>query len=213
MSRPHLYIQLYKKLYIKLFVMLSLSVLSSGSHAGQPYLEENRVTYIEKVLQAFRQTKLQNIINTYSYINAVEKNNCRSSLSDLKVECLLSFAKNNCSASGGPQSRDNCKLYSDIVIVNKLSENVFIKRSERYRLTQNTSDDFRTALTNRLQQKYGKIVTHFSLTQWSECEKDDLKCLAAGLDQFCLDYTNSQSLSWQYCMSASLWFIGTSIQD
>jgi hypothetical protein len=210
MSRIFFSIRLYIKLSIKLFVILPLSVLSFGGHASQPYLEENRVAYVEKILQAFRQTKLQNIINTYRYIYAVEKNNCRSSLSDLKVECLLSFAKNNCSASVGPQSRNNCELYSDIVIVNKLSENVFIKRSERYHITRNTSDDYRTALTNRLRQKYGRIVTHFSLTQWSECGKDDLKCLAAGLDQFCLDYTNSHSLSWQYCMSASLWFIGTS---
>jgi hypothetical protein len=192
---------------------MALLLLSFGSHASQPYLEESRVTYIEKVLKAFRQTKLQNIINTYRYINAVEKNNCRSSLSDLKVECLLSFAKNNCSASGDPQSRDRCELYTDIVIVNKLSESVFIKRSERYRITRNTSDDFRTALTNKLRQKYGKIVAHFSLSPWSECLKEDFKCLAKGLDQFCLDYTNSQSLSWQYCISASLWFIGTSKQD
>jgi len=202
-------------LYIKLCVALSFVTASFCSQAAQPYLEEpylkeNRVAYIEKVLQAFRQTKLQNIINTYRYINAVERNNCRSALSDLKVECLLSFAKNNCSAAGGAKLRDNCELYSDIIIVNKLSESVFINRSERYRVTRKSSDDFRTALTNRLQQKYGKLVTQFSLTPWSECKKDDLKCLASGLDQFCLDYTNSKSLSWQYCTSASLWFIGTS---
>ena len=180
------------------------------SVAAEPYLKENRVAYVEKVLQAFHQTKLQNIINTYSYINVVERNNCRSTLSDLKVECLLSFAKKNCSAVGSKKLRVNCELYSDIVIVNKLSEHIFINRSERYHVTRNSSDDFRTALTNRLQQKYGKLVTQFSLTPWSECKKDDLKCLASGLDQFCLDYTNSKSLSWQYCTSASLWFIGTS---
>jgi hypothetical protein len=176
----------------------------------EPYLEENRVAYIEKVLRAFDQTKLQQIINTYRYINVVERNNCRSSLSDLKVQCLLSFARKNCSAARSAESRSNCELYSDIVIVNKLSESVFISRSERYHVTRNSSDDFKTALTNRLQQKYGKLVTRFYLTSWSECEKDDLKCLATGLDQFCLDYTNTESLSWQYCMSASLWFIGTS---
>ena len=204
-------------LYIKLCAALSLVTVSFCGEAAQPYLEkpyleENRVAYIEKVLQAFRQTKLQHIINTYSYINAVERNNCRSALSDLKVQCLLSFAKKNCAAAGGVKLRDNCELYSDIIIVNKLSESVFINRSERYRVTRKSSDDFRTALANRLQQKYGKLVTQFSLTSWSECKKDDLKCLAIGLDKFCLDYTNSKSLSWQYCTSASLWFIGTSKQ-
>jgi len=203
-------LSLYIKLFISLSMTLSLVTVSFGSGAAQPYLDENRVAYIETVLQAFRQTKLQHIMNTYRYINAVERNNCRSALSDLKVECLLSFAKKNCSATRSARSSDHCELYSDIVIVNKLSENVFINRSERYRVTRNSSGDVRAALTNRLQQKYGKLVTQFSLTPWSDCEKDDLPCLATGLDQFCLDYTNSKSLSWQYCMSASLWFIGTS---
>ena len=200
----------YLKPYLQVFAALSLLSASFGGSAAQPYLKENRVAYIESVLQAFRHTKLQKIINTYSYINVVERNNCRSTLSDLKVECLLSFAKKNCSAAGSTKLRNYCELYSDIIITNKLSENVFIRRSERYRVTRNNNYDFRTALSNRLQQKYGKLVTRFSLTSWSECEKDDLRCLATGLDQFCLDYTNSKSLSWQYCMSASLWFIGTS---
>ena len=203
--------------YSQLCLIFLLTMLSYGpgfgSEAAQPYLQENRVVYIEKALNAFQETKLQNIMNTYRYINVVERNNCRSTLSDLKVECLLSFARNNCSTYTEQQSRENCELYSDIIIVNKLSESAFIKRSERYRVTRNTKVDFRTALTNRLQQKYGKLVTNFYLAVGSECDNEDLRCLAKGLDQFCLDYTNAKSLSWQYCTSASLWFIGTSKQD
>jgi hypothetical protein len=199
--------------YIQLALILLLLVVNNGSEAAQPYLEENRVLYIEKALKAFQETKLQDIINTYKYINVVERNNCRSSLSDLKVECLLSFARENCSTYGDRKLRENCELYSDIIIVNKLSESAFIKRSERYRVTRNTKEDFRTALENRLEQKYGKLVTHFYLTDRSECSSEDLRCLANGLDQFCLDYTNAKSLSWQYCASASLWFIGTSKEN
>lgn len=199
--------------YSQLILLLLLMMPGYDSQAAQPYLQENRVLYIEKALKAFQETKLQNIINTYKYINVVERNNCRSSLSDLKVECLLSFARNNCSTYGKQRSRENCELYSDIIIVNKLSESAFIKRSERYRVTRNSKEDYRTALTNRLQQKYGKLVTDFYLTDGSECDNEDLRCLAAGLDQFCLDYTNAKSLSWQYCTSASLWFIGTSKQN
>ncbi len=203
--------------YSRLCLIFLLTMLSYGpgygSEADQPYLQENRVLYIEKALKAFQETKLQNIFNTYKYINVVERNNCRSTLSDLKVECLLSFARNNCSTYAEQRSRENCELYSDIIIVNKLSESAFIKRSERYRVTKNTKVDFRTALTNRLQQKYGKLVTNFYLTVGSECDNEDVRCLAKGLDQFCLDYTNAKSLSWQYCTSASLWFIGTSKQD
>ena len=201
------------KAYSQLTLVILLMMLHQGSEAAQPYLQESRVAYIEKALKAFQETKLQNIINTYRYINVVERNNCRSTLSDLKVECLLSFSRKNCSTYGTQKLRDNCELYSDIIIVNKLSESVFIKRSERYRVSRNSKDDFRTALTNRLQQKYGKLATDFFLSAGSECGNEDMKCLAKGLDQFCLDYTNSNSLSWQYCTSASLWFIGTSKQD
>lgn len=192
--------------FIILFGMLS----SSNSHAEKPYLEANRTSYISNVLQAFSETKKNKLFNTYSYINVIENNNCRSSLSDLKVECLLSYAKNNCSTIKNTRSKNNCELYSDIIVVNKLSEKTFVNRTERYRMLKNTRYDFRTAMSNRLQQKYSRIVTEYFLNRDSDCDNKDFNCLAEGLDTFCLNYTNTRSLSWQYCMSASIWFIGTS---
>ena len=200
----------YMKPLLVIWLAHILVTASFAASADEPYLKNNRVSYIENVLRSFRQTKLRNIMNTYSYINVVERNNCRSTLSDLKVECLLSFAKKNCSALNGSNNRNNCELYSDIIITNKLSEHVFINRSERYHVTRDSGVDFRTALANRLQQKYGKLVTEFSLAAESDCANDDYSCLAQGLDKFCLGYTNAKSLSWQYCVSASLWLIGTS---
>jgi hypothetical protein len=193
--------------------LLIILVVSPDSYAGNPYLEKNRVAYITGVLRAFSETAIHNIYNTYSYINVVENNNCRSSLSDLRTECLLSYARKNCNETTSAELRDNCELYSDVIVVNKLSEKAFLDRTERYRLLKNTNDDFRTAMASRLQQKYSRIVTHFSLTDGSDCNNNDFACLAKGLDQFCLDYTNTQSLSWQHCVSASLWFIGTSKKD
>lgn len=194
-------------LYISLLAPLAVG---TSCYANEPYLEKNRVAYIEKILKAFSETTMLNIYNTYSYIYVVEKNNCRSSMPDLRAECLLSYAKINCGETGSAELKHNCELYSDIIVVNKLSENIFVNRSERYHMLENTRDDFRTTLDTRLQQKYARIVTQFSLTEEADCESKDFGCLAKGLDQFCLDYTNTQSLSWQYCMSASLWFIGTS---
>jgi hypothetical protein len=193
--------------------LLLILMFSSSCYANKPYLERNRVAYISNVMQAFSETTLHDISNTYSYINIVETNYCRSSLSDLGTECLMSYAKQNCGETGGTDSRASCELYSDVIVVNKLSEKDFIGRSERYRMLKNTSDDFRTAMASRLQQKYARIVTHFSLTEGSDCDNGDFDCLAKGLDQFCLDYTNKQSLSWQHCVSAALWFIGISKRD
>ena len=195
---------------LKLLVCFIVLIFSSHSYAEKPYLEENRVDYIAKVLQAFNNTRVTDIFNTYSYITVVENNNCRSSSSNLKIECLLSYAKSNCEEIRNAKLRDSCELYSDIIIVNKLSEKIFVTRTERYRMLRNTSYDYRTAMASRLQQKYSRIVTEYYLTKGSECGDEEFDCLAKGLDQFCLDYTNSHSLSWQYCMSATLWFIGTS---
>lgn len=200
-------------LYINAFLILLGLFVSSNSYANKPYLQENRVTYISNVLQAFSETPVNTISNTYSYINVIENNNCRSSLSDLKVECLLSYAKNNCKETRSAKSRSNCELYSDIIVVNKMSEKTFVNRTERYRMLRNTSYDFRTAMTSRLQQKYSRIVTEFFLKKETDCGDKGFECLARGLDQFCLGYTNTHSLSWQYCVSASLWFIGTSKID
>ena len=197
-------------LHINVFLVFIGLTVSPNSYAEKPYLDENRIIYISKVLQAFSETPINKIFNTYSYVNVIENNNCRSSSSDLKVECLLSYARNNCKETRNTKLKNNCELYSDIIVVNKLSEKTFVSKSERYRMLKNTSYDFRTVMTGRLQQKYSKIVTEFFLTGRANCGDEDFACLAKGLDKFCLDYTNTHSLSWQHCMSASLWFIGTS---
>jgi len=197
-------------IFINILVILAVS---SSSYASDHYLKKNRVVYISNVMRAFSETQIHDIINMYSYISVVDRNNCRSSLSDLRVECLLGYAKKSCKEAGNAESVDNCKLYSDIIVVNKLSENTFVNKSERYRMLKNTNDDYKTVMARRLQQKYAKIVTHFSLSEGSDCGNDEFQCLARKLDQFCLEYTNTHSLSWQYCTSASLWFIGTSDKD
>lgn len=199
-------------LYLQALISITISLFSAVCFAENPYIEQNRIKYITNVLQAFGETPVNKIMNTYSFINVIENNSCRSSLSDLKIECLLSYAKNNCKETRSEKLKSNCELYSDIIIVNKLSEKTFVNRSERYRMLKNTSYDFRTAMANRLQEKYSRIITEFYLTKGSTCDDNDFECLARKLDKFCLDYTNTKSLSWQYCTSASIWFIGTSKQ-
>jgi len=194
----------------KIFVGIFLLAIWVNGYADKPYQDENRITYTEKVLRAFDETKLSNLLNTYRYINVVDINNCRSSVSDLQVKCLLSHAEKNCNELPNQKQKRACEFYSDVIITNKLSEKAFISTSERYRISNMKEYSFRTAFENRLLQKYARIVTQFSLSNAANCENNDFHCLALALDQFCLDYTNSNSLSWQYCMSASLWFIGTS---
>ena len=193
--------------------LLVLIVIAKQSLANEPYLDQNRQAYIASVLQAFGETSMLDISNTYEYISVAERNHCRSSLSDLRTDCLLSYARKNCATADNAESLSSCELYSDVIVVNKLSTKSFINRTERYRMLTNKKSDFREAMTNRLQQKYARIVTQFSMTDAADCRDTDFNCLSRGLDQFCLDYANTQSLSWQHCIGASLWFIGTAKQN
>lgn len=197
--------------FVHLLLLVAVSADSqTGKSKAQPYLEDGRVSYISGALQAFNTTKLQRIHNTESYINAIDRNNCQSNLSSLRSECMLNYAKENCQSLRGKQAKNACQHYSDIIIVNKLSESNFIDKSERYRIAKNAADgDIRKAMSTRLQQKYARIVTQYALSSWSDCGAEDMPCQASGVDKFCLDYTNRESLSWQYCVGAMVWFMGT----
>ncbi len=203
--------------FVLVGLFLSLSALTEEqAQDDQPYLKQSRVEYITGATEAFNNTKLQSIYNTESYIHAIDRNNCQSNLSSLRLECLVNYAKENCQSLRGKRAQMACQQYSDIIIVNKLSEAQFIDKSERYRIAKNAAGgDVRTAMNARLQQKYARIATRFALSELSNCKDTkqadtSLECLADGIDNFCLDYTNRESLSWQYCVGALVWFLGTS---
>lgn len=188
-------------------VMLLVTAVDAG--ARQPYLEDNREHYIASVLTAFDETDLTTINNTYRYIDVVRRNNCRSSASDLRADCLLSYARKNCETAGSALEVKHCALYSDVIVVNKLNEGVFIGRSERFGIMRGKRGKYRDVVASRIQQKYARIVTHFSISGGADCSAGDFNCMARELDKFCLDYANTESLSWHHCVSASLWMIGT----
>ncbi|WP_144394679.1 hypothetical protein [Pleionea sediminis] len=195
-----------KQLTTPLILLVFCGLLAAET---MPYQQQSRIDYIEKVLVAITSAQEKDIDNVNSYINVVDRNNCASNLSSLRTQCLIQYAMDNCKSLRSQKKKLNCELYSDIIVVNKLSEVVFIPRSERYQILKNNTGNSRQIIVNRLEQKYSRLVTQFSLTPEANCKGDDYQCLAQGLDKFCLDYTNQKSLSWQYCMSAIVWFIGT----
>jgi hypothetical protein len=186
-----------------------LVIVISEAQASLPYLEGNRQHYIVSVLTAFNETNLITINNTYRYLDVARRNNCRSSASDLRADCLLSYARKNCESAGNALDIKYCELYSDVIVVNKLNEGVFIGRSERYGIMKGKRGNYRDVLANRILQKYARIVTHFSIAGGAECSSWDYNCMSQKLDRFCLDYANTQSLSWHHCVGATLWIIGT----
>ncbi len=192
--------------------VLAWLLLGKVMAAEQPYLEQSRRDYIASALQAFFEAGELEIANTQEYLDVAERNSCRASNSDLRTDCLLSYAARNCDAVANQRNAANCQFYSDVMVVNKLSQDAFITRSERYRILSSNSSDGRGAIEGRLQQKYARLVAHFSLTDAANCGNTDFSCLARSLDRFCLDYANTQSLSWQHCVGAAVWFMGTARQ-
>lgn len=188
------------------YFFLNIEVKASG----KPYHRENRISYIENSLKAFQNTTTRNLTNTRKYIVIVDRNNCRSNLSDLRVACLLRFAKDNCKSMKAMNENKFCGFYSDIMIVNQLSENLFISRAEQYQLLKDQQDKNLDATVSFLQQKYARLATLFSFSQTLDCQSNDLTCLSKQLDNFCLNYSNQHNLSWQYCVAAIVDFIGMS---
>lgn len=194
----------------KAFFLLCLLAFQSFADIEQPYLQQGRVDYISGAIDAFENTKLQRIHNTENYIYAIDRNSCQSGLTNLRMQCMLNYAQENCRSLTNNKAKVACRYYSDIIVVNKLSEPYFLDKNERYRIAKNAkSNEVHEAMAARLQQKYAGIATRFALYDHPDCTDDDLECRARAIDTFCLAYTNSESLSWQYCVAALVWFIGT----
>jgi len=191
------------------FAVILIILGMSESFSEEIYEQGNRKSYIQESLDALRHTDSKIVVDVHNYISAIERNNCRSSIESLKIECLLSAAKSNCEEKRTESLKKKCDLFSDIIVINKLSGKNFLSRRERYRMMK-TSQNYRKTLLKELRRKYAEVATDFSLTNRSDCKSTDTKCLAEGIDQFCLGYADFKDLSWQYCVGALVWFIGTS---
>ncbi len=175
-----------------------------------PYLKDSRIDYIANSLLAMQATKPHILENTRQYISVVDTNNCQSDLLRLRLNCLMSFAEKNCKSLKEKQTRTACKYYSDIIVSNRLGEKLFLSKGEEYRLAKtHSSAELKAARSQKLRQKYASIATQFILSESSNCKIKDHTCMATGLDEFCASYTNKHNLSWNYCVSATLWLMSS----
>ena len=195
---------------MKWILMLIIGLTSSMefAFAEGAYDRKNRIKYIESSLHALKKEDLKSVLDVVQYIAYIDRTMCRSSIESLKINCLLSAAKSNCREKSSDLLKKRCNFYSDIIVINKLSERKFISRRERYRMMKH-SKNYRKTLLKELNRRYASVATDFSLTKRSKCGHDDFNCLAKGINQFCLGYADFKDLSWQYCVGALTWFIGT----
>ncbi len=169
------------------------------------YTSENRINYVQQMLDAFGKSNQNMLKNIRNYIQAVDNNRCRSAYADLKTRCLLDAAETNCRQRSGRDNQRNCRLISDVMVANKLGEKEFLDTQTRYRIMKKNKK-FRPAIRNELRRRYAELVTEFGLSRFYEPNPGGL---AAGIDGYCRHITHKRGLSWQYCISAIVWFIGT----
>lgn len=174
-----------------------------------------RTQQIQDRLESFQSENLQGTLDTVEYLQVMARNECRSSFEPLKIMCLIDFAKKNCKGKAGKKNKENCEGFSDVALVNKLSENHFVGAKERYQLMNTMSSSsseggvYRKSLVKRLQVHYAQMATEFLLSQDRPCLDKDFNCLASAMDRYCVQMADTKNLSWQHCVSALVWFVRT----
>lgn len=168
---------------------------------------DQRVAYIAGLLDAIAATDRGELTSTSNYIYAVERNKCQAPVESLHVGCLLEAAARNCSQRPGA-ARARCERVSDTIITNRLSERAFLSEDDRYRLMENQRD-YRAAFERELLARYALVVAELVTSRHFPGSAVDSPALAAGIEGFCRALSGRRALSWQYCVAAIVWFVGT----
>jgi hypothetical protein len=145
------------------------------------------------------------VTDTARYITAVERNKCRAPEQSIRVGCLLEAVAQNCRQRDAA-SRERCQQISDVIVTNRLSEPIFIPKDVRYRLL-NEQRDFKLALSRELRAQYALRVSEMMMSRHFTDASE--AALARGIDGYCSEVSGSRDLSWQYCVAAVVWFVGT----
>jgi hypothetical protein len=172
------------------------------------YGPSERVAYLRDALAALGEARPAELSDTSGYIDVMDRNECRSAYRLLRARCLVGVAARTCRGQRRRDKRRACKLISDIVVTNKLSEGHFVNTTERFMIMRQ-HQDFRHHMRAELHRRYGALVTELTLSRHFRCAPDDRECLANGIHDFCIDYADTRSLSWQHCAAAVTWFIST----
>lgn len=188
---------------------LVLVCIATTAHADTSPGREERVAYITSVLDALDASDPSMLANTASYIQVTERNKCQAPVESLRVGCLLEAASRNCH---NQKERDHCNRASDVIVTNRLSEKLFLPTDVRFKIMEKASD-YRVALQRELRRRYALLVAELVMTPHWPGSKATSTQLATGIEAFCRDVAGSRDMSWQYCVGAVVWFIGTDGKD
>jgi len=196
-------------------LLLTLLSLVFLEEAQSSIYEESRLQqYIEDTLEAILKTDSNALTNADEYVETIAHSRCSSSRLALRMECLIQETKRYCNTLRQAMEQKDCRLYSDILIVNRLSEDAFLNSSEKYSIMSKYKD-YRKQIGKELLYKYSAIVAEFKISgeleeSWFGESLPPNKKLARGIRNFCSEFSNRNKISWQSCVGAVVWFIGIS---
>jgi len=189
-------------------IILFVAGLVVVAPPDRQYDREARIAHLRDALAGVQQTDLQTLENAYRYIETMERNACASSIARLRINCLVEKARRNCRGHKPKAKRTACLRYSDLLVVNAMAAAGLVSKAKRFALMQ-TQADYRRALRRELELLYGELAAGFRLSSSYGCTGTDPECLATAIDNYCLAYTDTGNISWQYCSAGLVWFVGT----
>ena len=167
------------------------------------YTRDARTHHIAGALEAIDRLGARGLDALYLEVYEGALDVCRSAFGPPTISCLLAMATDNCEAK--PDGlRADCRLVSDVIITNQLSEHEFVDDTDRLAL-MNKGEHFRTLMRAELRMHYAALVTGLALSPGFGAGEG----LAPAIDEFCEDYASTRQLVWQRCVAGILWYIGT----
>ncbi|OQW47973.1 MAG: hypothetical protein A4S09_14340 [Proteobacteria bacterium SG_bin7] len=197
-----------KNLGVILFILVIKTQISHGS-GPNAVSKERRHDYIAGAIASLRKTPSDKLNAAMDYLNVVENDHCRSHFIDLKLKCLIGESKSYCKDMPSADERNKCQFYSDLIIINKLSQKNFIGTHTHYNIMKNKID-VDTEIRRVLGLRYAGLTTEFAMSRHLNCPRSTAKCLAPGIDSYCLATADARNLTWQSCVGALVWFVGLS---
>jgi hypothetical protein len=182
-------------------------LLLAASQPANDYQSEARRQYLKRALEAVTSADPQKLGDAANYVSTMDRNTCRSTIRRLRVQCLIEAAAKNCRGLEADK-KEQCTLYSDIIVTSALGEKRLIDEEQRYRIMQQHRD-YRAALRAELKGMYGALAAGLRVSEHYHCKPADVDCLATAIDNYCSDQADRQDLSWQHCAAGLVWFIGT----
>src|SRR5262249_46531532 len=141
------------------------------------YGRAERETYLASVLSAFQETPRDRIENLSQFFGVIERGACRSDDEALRLTCMSEQARRGC-ASAEKSFRWRCRELSDLLLVNRVNERLFVSPEEKLRLMRkSTGTSYGAAYSLLLTRKYALLATELLLVSDNLCPGSDSTCL------------------------------------